>query len=218
MGFLFFGLFEGVHIFFVALQLTLEVKVLSTLVAHHRLLLQRERIKIAKKWLKVTFLCILLRCWLRFVYFLPHSGHSNWNKIVFEVEDWFEGICHCHLVTFVNQPYVLPQITVLLSANRTWSAALEAKKKLSIVSLVGFQNLIVDICNVPLKICLQITAVAAVTALVFLQLKTRLMNWVKIWGIKHDYWMWRCALVKIVEIRKGMWGLDNVQLTMLKVF
>ena len=30
-------------------------------------------------------------------------------------------------MTFVNQPYVLPQITVLLSANRTWSAALEAK-------------------------------------------------------------------------------------------
>ena len=127
MEFLFFGLLEGVHIFFVALQLTLEVKVLSALIAHHRLLLQRERIKIAKKWLKVTFLCILLRCWLRFVYFFPHSGHSNWNKIVFEVEDWFEGICHCHLVTFVNQPYVLPQITVLLSANRTWSAALEAK-------------------------------------------------------------------------------------------
>ena len=25
--------------------------------------------------------------------------------------------------------------------------------------------------------------------------------------------MWRCALVKIVEIRKGMWGLDNVQLS-----
>ena len=42
MEFLFFGLLEGVHIFLVALQLALEVKVLSTLVAHHRLLLKRE--------------------------------------------------------------------------------------------------------------------------------------------------------------------------------
>merc|ERR1719500_2493016 len=53
----------------------------------------------------------------------------------------------------MNQPYVLSQIAVLLSTNRTWSA-----------------TLIVDICDVPLKICLQITAVATVTALVFLQL------------------------------------------------
>ena len=214
MEFLFFGLFEGVHIFFVALQLTLEVKVLSALIAHHRLLLQRERIKIAKKWLKVTFLCILLRCWLRFVYFLPHSGHSNWNKIVFEVEDWFVIVTlwpsWTSRMCCLRSLYFFPQIG---HGVRHWK-----QKTLSIVSLVGFQNLIVDICNVPLKICLQITAVAAVTALVFLQLKTRLMNWVKIWGIKHDYWMWRCALVKIVEIRKGMWGLDNVQLTLLNVF
>ena len=33
------------------------------------------------------------------------------------------------------------------------------------------KNLIVDICDVPLKICFQITAVATVTALVFLQLR-----------------------------------------------
>ena len=43
MEFLFFGLLEGVHIFLVALQLALEVKVLSTLVAHNRLLLKENR-------------------------------------------------------------------------------------------------------------------------------------------------------------------------------
>merc|ERR550532_1613444 len=53
----------------------------------------------------------------------------------------------------MDQPYVLSQIAILLSTNGTWSP-----------------TLIVDICDVPLKICLQITAVATVTALVFLQL------------------------------------------------
>ena len=33
------------------------------------------------------------------------------------------------------------------------------------------RNLIVNVCDVSLKICLQVTAVATVTALVFLQLK-----------------------------------------------
>ena len=42
MEFLFFGLLEGVDIFFVAFQLALEVEVLPALVAHHRLLLKRE--------------------------------------------------------------------------------------------------------------------------------------------------------------------------------
>ena len=34
-----------------------------------------------------------------------------------------------------------------------------------------FRNLVVDVGNVPLKICLQIAAVATVTTLVFLQLR-----------------------------------------------
>merc|ERR550517_1903864 len=53
----------------------------------------------------------------------------------------------------MNQPYMLSEITVLLSTNRTWRT-----------------TLIVDVCDVALKIRLQVTAVATVAALVFLQL------------------------------------------------
>ena len=56
MEFLFFGLLEGVDIFFVAFQLALEVEVLPALVAHHGLLLKIEEmgtIQHVTKWGKV---------------------------------------------------------------------------------------------------------------------------------------------------------------------
>jgi len=118
MEFLFFGLLEGVDIFFVAFQLALEVEVLPALVAHHGLLLAMHLVEVLAQ------ICVLL---------------STFRTL--------------QLVPLMNQPYVLSEIAVLLSTNGTWSP-----------------TLIVDICDVPLKICLQITAVATVTALVFLQL------------------------------------------------
>ena len=107
-----------------------------------------------------------------------------------------------HLVSFVNKSYVLSEITVLLSTNRTWSTTLKVQTLIIMTWFWKkyFQNLIVDICDVSFKIRLQVTTVATVTTLVFLQLKQEVhelglmagrrvdIAW-KLWNVINISWL-----------------------------